>query len=54
MDAVDASDAADAFGVNAWDSDGIAADEDEGMTALMVGRIGWERTSSSTSNAFSW
>ena len=59
-EAVDASDAADALGVNAWFSCGSELDDDcggddEGMTARIVdfGGIGGATSSSSASNPFS-
>ena len=54
-EAVEASDAADALGVNAWLSSGSGPDDDEGMTARMVdfGGSGGGLSSSSASNPFS-
>lgn len=53
-DAVEASDAADALGVNAWPSSGSSApDEMEGVTARIVDFCGGDGTSSRTSNPLS-
>jgi hypothetical protein len=54
-EAVEASDAADALGVNAWLSSGSGPDDDEGRTARMVdfGGSGGGTSSSSASNPFS-